>query len=77
MGPACEVGKCIDIEIVKDTLSEQLSVINKGMYLSPTYLTYSVLITISIYTFIPLPEDFCGVDKTVDKYVPVDMNRQV
>jgi len=30
-----------------------------------------------MYTFIPLPEDFCGVDKTVDKYVPVDMNRQV
>ena len=30
-----------------------------------------------MYTFIPLPEDFCGVDKTVDKYVPVDMNKQV
>ena len=50
---------------------------NKDMYLSPTYLTYSVLITISIYRLIPLPEDFCGVDKTVDKYVPVDMNKQV
>ena len=25
-----------------------------------------------IYTLFPLPEDFCGVDKTVDKYVPVD-----
>ena len=31
------------------------------MYLSPTYLTYPVLITISIYRLIPLPEDFCGV----------------
>ena len=30
-----------------------------------------------IYTFIPLPEDFCGVDKTVDKYVPVDMNKRI
>ena len=40
------------------TVSEQLGVIKKDMYLSPTYLTYSVLITISIYTFIPLPEDF-------------------
>ena len=28
------------------------------MYLSPTYLTYSVLITISINRLIPLPEDF-------------------
>ena len=32
-----------------------------------------------MHTFIPLPEDFCGVDKTVDKtvdkYVPVDMNK--
>ena len=28
-----------------------------------------------MYTFFPLPEDFCGVDKTVDKYVPVDMNK--
>jgi len=37
------------------------------MYLSPTYLTYSVLITVSIYTFIPLPEDFCGVDHWVDQ----------
>ena len=58
--------------------------ITKNMYQSPilvlsrnSYITYSVLITISIYTLIPLPEDFCGVDKTVDKYVPVDMNRQV
>ena len=43
-----------------------------------TYLvTYSVLITIRIYTFFPLPEDFCGVDKTVDKYVPVDMNKHM
>ena len=42
------------------------------MYPSPTYLTYPVLVTISIYRLIPLPEDFCGVDKTVDKYVPVD-----
>ena len=43
-----------------------------------TYLvTYSVLITIRIYRSITLPEDFCGVDKTVDKYVPVDMNKQV
>ena len=50
---------------------------NKDMYLSPTYLTYSVLITISIYRLIPLPEDFCWVDKTVDKYVPVDMNKHV
>ena len=47
------------------------------MYLLPTYLTYSVLITISIYRLIPLPEDFCWVDKTVDKYVPVDMNKHV
>jgi hypothetical protein len=30
-----------------------------------------------MHTFFPLPEDFCGVDKTVDKYVPVDMNKQV
>ena len=50
---------------------------NKDMYLSPTYLTYSVLITIIICRLIPLPEDFCGVDKTVDKYVPVDMNKHV
>jgi hypothetical protein len=43
-----------------------------------TYLvTYSVLITIRIFRFIPLPEDFYRVDKTVDKYVPVDMNKQV
>ena len=41
---------------------------------STQLLTYSVLITIRIYRVIPLPEDFCGVDKTVDKYVPVDMN---
>ena len=47
------------------------------MYLSPTNLTYPVLVTISIDTLFPLPEDFCGVDKTVDKYVPVDMNKQV
>ena len=47
------------------------------MDLSPTYLTYPVLVTISINRLIPLPEDFCGVDKTVDKYVPVDMNKQV
>jgi len=47
------------------------------MYLSPTYLTYPVLITISIYTLFPLLEDFCGVDKTVDKYVPVDMNKHM
>ena len=47
------------------------------MYLSPTYLTYPVLVTISINRLIPLPEDFFGVDKTVDKYVPVDMNKQV
>jgi hypothetical protein len=47
------------------------------MYLLPTYLTYPVLITISIYRLIPLPEDFYRVDKTVDKYVPVDMNKQV
>ena len=40
-------------------------------------ITYSVLITIRICRPIPLPEDFCGVDKTVDKYVPVDMNKQV
>ena len=44
-----------------DTLSEHPGVINKDMYLSPTYLTYSVLITISINRLIPLPEDFCGV----------------
>ena len=43
------------------------------MYLSPTYLTYPVLVTISINRLIPLPEDFCE----VDKYVPVDMNKQV
>ena len=30
-----------------------------------------------IYTFIPLPEDFYRVDKTVDEFVPVDMNKQV
>jgi len=43
-----------------------------------TYLvTYSVLITISICRSIPLPEDFCGVDKMVDKYVPVDMNKHM
>ena len=30
-----------------------------------------------MYTFFPLPEDFCGVDKTVDKYVPVDMNKHM
>ena len=47
------------------------------MYISPTYLTYPVLITITINRLIPLPEDFCEVDKTVDKYVPVDMNKQV
>ena len=28
-----------------------------------------------MYTFFPLLEDFYGVDKTVDKYVPVDMNK--
>ena len=28
-----------------------------------------------MHTIIPLPEEFCGVDKTVDKYVPVDMNK--
>jgi hypothetical protein len=50
---------------------------NKDMYLLPTYLTYSVLVTITINRLIPLPEDFCGVDKTVDKYVPVDMNKHV
>ena len=39
--------------------------ITKNMYQSPipvlsrnSYITHSVLITISIYTFIPLPEDF-------------------
>ena len=47
------------------------------MYLSATYLTYPVLVTISFNRLIPLPEDSCGVDKTVDKYVPVDMNKQV
>ena len=47
------------------------------MYLSPTYLTYPVLVTITINRLIPLPIDFCRVDKTVDKYVPVDMNKQV
>jgi hypothetical protein len=47
------------------------------MYLSPTYLTYPVLITITINRLIPLPEDFCGVDKTVDKYVPVDTNKHM
>ena len=67
----------IDIGIFKGTVSEQLGFINKGRYLSFTYITYSVLITIRIYTFILLPKDFCGGDKTVDKYVPVDMNRQV
>ena len=40
-------------------------------------VTYSVLITIRIYRLIPLPEDFLGVDKTVDKYVPVDMNKHM
>ena len=35
-----------------------------------TYLvTYSVLITIRIYRFIPLPEDFCGVDKSCASYL--------
>jgi len=41
------------------------------------FITYSVMITIRIYRLIPLPEDFCGVDKTVDKYVPVDMNKHM
>jgi len=37
------------------------------MYLSPTYPTYPVQITISINRLIPLPEDFCGVDHWVDQ----------
>ena len=32
---------------------------------------------IYMYTFISLPEDFLRVDKTVDKYVPVDMNKHI
>ena len=40
-------------------------------------ITYSVLITIRIYRPIPLPEDFYGVYKTVDKYVRVDMNKHI
>ena len=30
-----------------------------------------------MYRFFPVPEDFCGADKTVDKYVPVDMNKHM
>jgi hypothetical protein len=72
-------------------LSEQLAVFidNRISPTTPTYpvlsrnsdITYlftcSVLITISIHTLITLPADFCGVDKTVDKYVPVDMNKHL
>ena len=55
----------VSIIFFNDTLSEHLNVYYKG-YALITYpvlsrnscVTYSVLITISIYTFIPLPEDF-------------------
>lgn len=30
-----------------------------------------------MHTFISLPEDFWRVDKTVDKYVSVDMNKHI
>ena len=32
---------------------------------------------IYMYTFFPIPEEFLRVDKTVDKYVPVDMNKHI
>jgi len=49
----------------------QLSVINKDVYLSPTH-TYPVLITVSIYRLIPLPEDFLSDVQTDVHLVPVD-----
>ena len=33
--------------------------------------------TIRVCRSIPVPEDFYGVDKTVDKYVPVDMDEHM
>ena len=48
--------------------------------MAPTHGGCIVIVIVEhtyIYALFPLPEDFCGVDKTVDKYVPVDMNKQV